>query len=104
MAARSSASDAVSAPASGGFLGRAVFGLFFVVFLAGGVYFGGVFLGNLATFADVPALTALADIPAVALAPITGAPPPEPAAAGPDWGQKERVNLLVLGTDGRPDE
>jgi LCP family protein required for cell wall assembly len=104
MAARSGASDAASVSISGGFLGKAVFGLFFLVFLAGGVYFGGVFLGNLAKFADVPTLTSLADLPAVALAPLTGAPPPAPEAAGPDWSQKERVNILILGTDGRPDE
>lgn len=67
--------------------------LFFTAFVAGGIFFGFVFLSRVSsTAAAVGQLLGLPLMPTVH------------SKSGPDWAAKERINILLLGIDRRPKE
>jgi LCP family protein required for cell wall assembly len=73
---------------------RSLFAVFSVLFVAGGLYFGYVFLQNSSHVVD-----ALGQLLFGLSGSNEGA-----EITPPDWEQQERVNILLLGIDRRPDE
>ncbi len=77
---------------------RSIFVVVFVVFVAGGAFSAFVF------YTVVRDVVAAAQMPSMASVPILtgmGEAPPQERINLPDWEQKERVNILLLGVDQR---
>jgi len=88
---------------------KLIFAIFFVVFVAGGVYSGYVFYSTLKSFVFQPPTWSLPVLPGGT----TGAAPSSPsepetgpslAETSPVWTGQERVNVLLLGVDQRENE
>lgn len=71
---------------------RLIFGLFSILFVAGGLYFGWVFVSHLGEIVDALGLQALGISPGIA----------SQTEDAPNWAIGERVNVLVMGLDQRP--
>ncbi len=87
---------------------RLVLGIFSMILIVGGVYFG---YGFYVTIRDFVAHAQLpSSLPSVLLPPASSQAPERQTEIGsggerlPDWQEKERVNILLLGIDEREDQ
>jgi len=75
----------------------AILAFLYGAFVAGGIYFGGLFVANISAF--LGAVGGL-DVPLPGVPALLGGS----SEAKPTWTRKERVNILVLGVDRRAEE
>ncbi len=86
---------------------RLLLGIFSMILIVGGVYFG---YGFYVTIRDFVAHAQLPSLPSVSLPPVSGQVPERQTNIStggeplPDWQKKERVNILLLGIDERDDQ
>ncbi len=86
---------------------RLLLGIFSMILIIGGVYFG---YGFYVTIRDFVAHAQLPSLPKVSLPPVSGQVPERETNIStggeplPDWQKKERVNILLLGIDEREDQ
>jgi len=87
---------------------RLLFGLFFAIFICGGLFFGYLFyqtVKEIVAYVPMPPPLAITGLPASGdpgksgPSGLSGAG--DPAATAPQWNRRGRVNILLLGTDER---
>ena len=96
------------------FLKRLLFSIFSLAFVIGGLLSGYIFVVRLKAFLDAPSVLATMADPKAGLAhiidmvrsstPGASTAPSTNDDSAPDWRNKERINILLLGVDQRPDE
>lgn len=83
---------------------RLLYGLFFIIFVSGGLYFGYLFyqtVKELVAYIPMPPPLQLPNITLPGAPEQTGAPGTNQPAQVPEWNRQGRVNILLLGTDER---